>query len=91
MASTMATRLRAMEKARLRRMVVIIRQGQGQQVGQLLYPVIDQNDVGGVHGDITAHAPMAMPTKALSGRGASLMPSPTMQIRTPACWAGRSS
>ncbi len=36
--------------------------GQAEQVGQLLDVVVDQGDIRGVHGNVAANAPMAMPT-----------------------------
>ena len=55
-AKTIAMKFRAMENVKLHLMVTIIRFGQAQQVGQLLDVVVDQRDVGGVHGDVASHA-----------------------------------
>ena len=87
MASTMATRLRAIEKARLRRMVVIIRRDRASRWGSSSTRSFTRTMSAASTAISLPTPPMAMPTKALFRAGASLMPSPTMQIRTPACWA----
>ena len=85
-ASTMAAKLSAMEKVMFRRMVRIMRFARRRRCGISRMSSLTKAMSAASTAMSLPTPPMATPTWARLSAGASLTPSPIMQICLPDCW-----